>query len=44
MALLVAEAATPTIDEVLRRAQGRAGGSVTFDAAVEALRADRDRR
>jgi plasmid stability protein len=43
-ARLIAEAASPTLEEVLDRAGGRAGGSVTFGAAVEALREDRDRR
>ncbi len=41
---LIEEAATPTVDEVLERAGGRAGGSVTFSEAVKALREDRDRR
>lgn len=41
---LTEEARTPTLDEVLDRAGGRAGGSVSFKAAVAALRADRDRR
>jgi len=41
---LVAEASAPTVDEILARAGGRAGGSVPFSAAVEALREDRARR
>lgn len=41
---LIEEAATPTVEEVLERAGGRAGGSVPFSEAVEALREDRDRR
>ena len=41
---LIDEASRPTIDEVLDRAGGRAGGNVPFSAAVEALRGDRDRR
>jgi plasmid stability protein len=41
---LVEQASRPTLDEVLDRAGGRAGGSVTFDEAVEAIRGDRDRR
>ena len=41
---LTEEARTPTLDEVLDRAGGRAGGSVSFKAAVAAVRADRDRR
>jgi len=41
---LVAEASAPTVDEILARAGGRAGGSVPFSAAVEALRDDRARR
>jgi antitoxin FitA len=43
-ARLIAEAATPTLDEILTRAGGRSGGSVPLAAAVEALRDDRDRR
>lgn len=41
---LIEEAATPTLDEVLARAGGRAGGSLPFAAAVDAVRDDRDRR
>ncbi len=41
---LIEEAATPTVEEVLARAGGRAGGSITFAEAVTALRDDRDRR
>jgi hypothetical protein len=41
---LIAEANRPTVDEVLARAGGRAGGSVTFEAAVETVREDRARR
>lgn len=41
---LIQEAARPTLEEVLERAGGRAGGSVPLTAAVEDLRADRDRR
>jgi plasmid stability protein len=41
---LTAEAASPTLEEVLDRAGGRAGGSVSFSAAVSALREDRARR
>jgi plasmid stability protein len=40
---LIDEAARPTLDEVLARAGGRAGGSVPMDDAVAILRADRDR-
>jgi antitoxin FitA len=43
-ARLIAEAASPTLEEILDRAGGRAGGSVSFQTAVEALRDDRDRR
>lgn len=43
-ARLIAEAAAPTLDEVLDRAGGRAGGSVPFEVAVTVLRDDRDRR
>ena len=41
---LIEEAATPTVEEVMERAGGRAGGSVSFADAVAALRDDRDRR
>lgn len=41
---LIEEASTPTVDEILGRAGGRAGGSLSFADAVETLRADRDRR
>jgi antitoxin FitA len=41
---LIEEASEPSLDEVLDRAGGRAGGSVPLKAAVAALRADRDRR
>lgn len=40
---LIAEAAQPTVDEVLARAGGRAGGSLTLTDAVDALRFDRAR-
>lgn len=43
-ARLIEEASTPTVAEIMERAGGRAGGSVTFAAAVEVLREDRDRR
>ena len=38
---LIEEAATPTVEEVLERAGGRAGGSVPFSEAVAVLRQDR---
>ncbi len=41
---LIAEAREPAVDEVLHRAGGRAGGSLSFEAAVEAVREDRARR
>ena len=41
---LIDEARTPTIEEILDRAGGRAGGSVPFSTAVEAVREDRARR
>ena len=41
---LIAEASRPTLDEVLDRAGGRAGGSAPFEVAVDAVRNDRDRR
>jgi plasmid stability protein len=44
LAHLVQAAHSPTVDEVLDRAGGRAGGRVGFEAAVEAVRAERDAR
>lgn len=41
---LTDEASTPTLDEVLDRAGGRAGGAVPFKAAVAAIRAGRARK
>lgn len=38
---LIEEAAQPTLEEVLDRAGGRAGGSLALDEAVAAVRADR---
>lgn len=38
---LIDEASRPTLDEVLDRAAGRAGGSVPVKAAVKAVREDR---
>jgi plasmid stability protein len=42
-AWLIAEAARSTLDEVLDRAGGRAGGSVSFAGAAAAVRRDRAR-
>jgi len=44
LAHLIEEAHTPTLDEVLDRAGGRSGGQVGFQAAVDAVRAERDSR
>lgn len=44
LARLVAEAESPTLDEVLERASQRAGGRVTTRDAVKAVRADRGTR
>ena len=41
---LIEEASAPTLEEVLDRAGGRAGGSISFSAATEALWDDRARR
>ena len=41
---LIQQAATPTVAEVLLRARGRAGASLSLPDAVEMTRADRDRR
>lgn len=40
---LIAEAARPTLDEVLARAGGRPGGTLPLADAVSAVRFDRDR-
>ncbi|MHB8294013.1 MAG: FitA-like ribbon-helix-helix domain-containing protein [Acidimicrobiales bacterium] len=40
---LIEEAATPTVEEVLDRAGGRAGGSVPYSVALGVVREDRDR-
>jgi len=39
---LVADARRPSVDELLDRAGGRAGGSTRFSDAVRLIRADRD--
>lgn len=44
LARLEADAATPTLDEVLDRAGGRAGGNVPLASAVRIVRASRDAR
>jgi hypothetical protein len=44
LARLIEDANTPTLDEVLDRAGGRAGGDVPLEAAVQAVRTDRDSR
>jgi len=41
---LIDDASRPTVEEVLDRAGGRAGGSVSFRAAAQAVKEDRDRR
>jgi hypothetical protein len=41
---LIEQASRPTLDEVLDRAGGRAGGAVSIDEAARAVRDDRDRR
>jgi plasmid stability protein len=43
-ARLIEEASRPTLDEVLDRASGRAGGSVSLKASVNTLRSERARR
>ncbi|WP_206446391.1 DUF1684 domain-containing protein [Agrococcus sp. KRD186] len=43
-AKLEAESARPTLEDVLARAGGRAGGSLSFSEAVELVRGDRDHR
>lgn len=44
LALLTEEALAPTLDEVLDRAGGRAGGRLPLDTAASLVRADRDGR
>jgi hypothetical protein len=44
LARLTDEAHSPTLEEVLDRAGGRAGGSVPFTAASATVRDDRDDR
>lgn len=44
LARLVEEASNPSLDEVLDRAGGRAGGSISFGDAARAVRRDRDGR
>jgi len=44
LARLTEDAGRPTLDEVLRRAGDRAGGSVPLADAVRAVRADRGAR
>ena len=41
---LIADAQSPTLDEVLDAAGGRAGGRAGFKAATRAVRADRESR
>jgi plasmid stability protein len=41
---LIAEASQPTLDEVFDRAAVRRGGRVSFKAAADHVRAERDRR
>ena len=44
LARLVDEASKPTLDEILERAGGRAGGRAPLPDAVRAVRRDRDDR
>ena len=41
---LIAEAAQPTVDEILDRASGRSRGSAPLKEATKALRSERARR
>lgn len=41
---LIAEASRPTVEEVLGRVESRSGGKVPTVAAVQHIRAERDRR
>lgn len=42
-ARLIDDARSPTVDEILNRAGGRAGGSMSFDVAATSIREDRAR-
>ncbi len=44
LARLIEDAGRPTLDEALRRAGDRAGGSVPLAEAARAIRVDRDAR
>jgi hypothetical protein len=44
LARLEQDASAPTLDEVLDRAGGRAGGHIPLESAVQAVRAERDTR
>ncbi|MBA3286924.1 MAG: hypothetical protein H0U21_02700 [Acidimicrobiia bacterium] len=44
LARLVQDAQTPTVDELLDRAGGRAGGRADLGAAAAVVRAERDAR
>ncbi|HEY1119162.1 MAG TPA: hypothetical protein VGE43_15725 [Acidimicrobiales bacterium] len=44
LARLMEDARTPTLDEVLDRAGGRAGGKATLRNAAKAVRRERDAR
>jgi antitoxin FitA len=44
LARLIAEASSPTLEEMLERAGDRAGGSVPLAEAARAVREDRDAR
>lgn len=44
LAQLVEATSRPTVDEVLERAGGRSGGSLSFTVAAAAVRRDRDDR
>lgn len=41
---LIEQASRPTLDEVLERAGGRAGGAAPLDEVLTTLHEDRDRR
>jgi plasmid stability protein len=41
---LTEDAHTPTLEELLERAGGRAGGRAPFETAARAVRSDRDAR
>ena len=44
LTMLIEDASTPTLAEVLRRAEDRTGGTISMAAAADLVRSDRDSR